>query len=208
MDPIIVLLLTIIGVVVLAWVMQGVRLYRVCRGELYTDIYGSFFAYFYRYVILRNCSESGFLKSKIGFHRIVYSTITKEDAGKTKFCMIFYNKGVMVLCYDRATGEFLGSPASKNWNVIRTGADGKQHTYRHPNPTADLKAYLNRLASVLPGAHIEARLAFHNKADFSKLRTDVKPIHFKDIPDALAEVQAPFLPDEEVKAMYDKLIQA
>lgn len=206
MDPVIVLLLTIVGVVVLAWIMQGVRLYRVCKGELYSDVYGSFFAYFYRYVVLRNCSESGYLKSKIGFHRIVYSTISKEDGGKAKFCMIFYSKGIMVLCYDRATGQFLGNASGKNWNVIRVDKEGVQHTFRHANPTPDLRAYLNRIVAVFPDAHIEARLAFHNEADFSKLHTDVKPIHFKDIPDELSGVQGPFLPDQEVKAMYDKLI--
>ena len=57
------LLLTILGVMLLAWLLQGIRLYRNCRGDIYNDIYGSFPAYFYRYVVLRNCSESGYLKA-------------------------------------------------------------------------------------------------------------------------------------------------
>lgn len=207
MDPVVILLCTIVAVVALAWLMQGVRLHKICKGDIYADIYGSFFAYFYRYVVLRNCSESGYLRSRIGAHRIVYSTITKEDGSKTKFCMIFYNKGIMVLCYDRATGEFLGNAAGKNWNVIRTERDGAQHTYRHPNPTADMKAYLNRVAGLFPDVHIEARLAFHNDADFSKLKLDIKPIHFGDVVDELNGVKADFLPDEEVRAMHDKLIR-
>ncbi len=208
MDPIVILILTIVAVVALAWLMQGIRLYKNCKGDIYSDLYGSFFAYFYRFVVLRNCSESGHLRSKIGTHRIVYSTITKEGGGKTKLCMIFYNKGIMVLCYDRATGEFLGNASGKNWNVIRTEKDGQQHTYRHPNPTADLKAYLNRVVGVFPEAHIEARIAFSNDADFSKMKLDVKPIHFADIVDELTAVKAEFLSDEEIKAMHDKLIHA
>lgn len=207
MEPIVILLFTIVAVAALAWLMQGIRLYRSCKGDIYNDIYGSFFAYFYRYVVLRDCSESGYLRGKIGFHRIVYSTITKEDGGKTRFCMIFYNKGIMVLCYDRAAGEFLGSAAARNWNVIRADKDGARHTFRHPSPAADFRAYLNRIAGAFPGVHIEARLAFHNAADFSKLRADVKPIHFRDIPEELQGVAGDFVPDEEVERMYKKLVR-
>lgn len=207
MDPLMILLLTIVGMILFAWLLQGIRLHKNCKGDIYNDIYGSFLGYFYRYVVLRNCSESSYLKSKIGVHRIVYSSITKEGGGKSKFCVIFYNKGIMVISYDRATGRYLGSPAQKNWNVIRRGRDGKDHTYRHPNPTADTKAYAARIAKLFPGVHMECRVAFHNEADFSGLRTDIKPIHFKDLTDELIQVKADFVSDDEVIAMHNMLVK-
>lgn len=202
-----ILVVSIVGMVLFAWLLQGIRLHKNCKGDIYNDIYGSFLAYFYRYVILRNCSESGYLRSKIGVHRIVYSSITKEGGGKSKFCVIFYNKGIMVVSYDRATGQFLGSPAQKNWNVIRMGKDGKNHTYRHPNPTADTKAYVARIAKLFPKTHIECRIAFHNKADFSGLRSDIKPIHFSELADELVQVKADFVSDAEVIAMHNMLVK-
>lgn len=207
MDSITILLLTIVGVVVFAWLLQGIRLYRSCKGDIYNDIYGSFLAYFYRYVVLRNCSESGFLRGKIGTHRIVYSSLTKEDGSKSKFCVIFYNKGIAVVSYDRATGQFLGNPNQKNWNVIRADKAGKNHTYRHPNPTPDVKAYVARISSLFPGVHIEARIAFHNQADFSALRTDVTPIHFSQLAEELAQVKADFISDSEIIAMHNLLVK-
>lgn len=207
MDQMGMLLLTIVGVVLFFWIIQGLRLYRNCKGDLYSDLYGSFFAYFYRYVIIRDCSESGYLRSRIGTHKIVFSTISKEENKKTRFCVIFYHKGIMVLCYDRATGQFLGNASNKAWNVIRKDKNGAQHTYRHFNPTSDMKAYLKRLSDIFPEAHIEARLAFHNQADVSKLHSDYKTIHFSELEAELNGVQAEHVSDDEIKALYHKLIQ-
>lgn len=207
MEPIAILVITIVSVIAFAWLLQGIRLYKSCKGDIYNDIYGSFLAYFYRYVVLRNCSESGYLRGKIGVHRIVYSSLTKEGGGKSKFCVIFYNKGIMVVSYDRATGQYLGNPNQKNWNVIRPDKEGKNHTYRHPNPTADTKAYVARISKLFPGVHMEARIAFHNQADFSSLRTDIKPIHFSELADALTQVKADFVSDSEIIAMHNLLVK-
>ena len=206
MDPVMLLVLTIVGVILFAWLLQGIRLHKSCKGDIYNDIYGSFLAYFYRYVVLRNCSESGYFRSKLGVHRIVYSSLTKEG-GKSKFCVIFYNKGVMVVSFGRATGKYLGNPNQKNWNVIRPDKEGKNHTYRHPNPTADAKAYIARIAKLFPKVHIEARIAFHNAADFSELRSDIKCIHFSELADELAQVKADFVSDSEIIAMHNILVK-
>lgn len=207
MDPVMLLVLTIVGVILFAWLLQGIRLHKSCKGDIYNDIYGSFFAYFYRYVVLRNCSESGYFRSKLGVHRIVYSSLTKEGGGKSKFCVIFYNKGVMVVSFDRATGKYLGNPNQKNWNVIRPDKEGKNHTYRHPNPTADAKAYIARIAKLFPNVHIEARIAFHNSADFSDLRSDIKCIHFSELVEELVQVKADFVSDSEIIAMHNMLVK-
>lgn len=207
MDPVMLLVLTIVGMILFAWLLQGIRLHKSCKGDIYNDIYGSFLAYFYRYVVLRNCSESGYFRSKLGVHRIVYSSLTKEGGGKSKFCVIFYNKGVMVVSFDRATGKYLGNPNQKNWNVIRPDKEGKNHTYRHPNPTADAKAYIARIAKLFPNVHIEARIAFHNAADFSDLRSDIKCIHFSELVEELVQVKADFVSDSEIIAMHNMLVK-
>ena len=207
MDPVMLLVLTIVGVILFAWLLQGIRLHKSCKGDIYNDIYGSFLAYFYRYVVLRNCSESGYFRSKLGVHRIVYSSLTKEGGGKSKFCVIFYNKGVMVVSFDRATGKYLGNPNQKNWNVIRPDKEGKNHTYRHPNPTADAKAYIARIAKLFPNVHIEARIAFHDSADFSDLRSDIKCIHFSELVEELVQVKADFVSDSEIIAMHNMLVK-
>lgn len=207
MDNMILLLLTVLGVMILAWAFQAVRLHKSYKGDIYAALYGGFFPYFFRYVVFRDCSESGYLRSRIGPHRLVFSVINNEAQQRSRFCVIFYNKGIMVLCYDKATGEFWGSSKDDSWNVKRTGADGKQHIYRHFNPTQDMMAYLNRVAAAFPQVHTEARMAFSDHADLDHLRTDVKAIHFSQIEAELREVKADFLPDDEVKAMYRQLIQ-
>jgi len=201
------LLMTILGVMVLAWVFQGVRLRKSYKGDIYAALFGGFLPYFFRYVVLRDCSESGYLRSRIGTHRLVFSVINNDEQQRSRFCVIFYNKGIMVLCYDRSSGEFWGSAKDDSWNVKRTQADGKQHLYRHFNPTKDMIAYLNRVAAVFPEVHMEARMAFRDEADLTHLRSDIKAIHFSDIETELKDVKADFLSDDEIKAMYQQLIQ-
>lgn len=207
MEPMLVLLLTIVGVLLLAWGFRGIRLYRSYKGDIYAALYGGFLPYFYRYVIIRDCSVSSYLRGRIGFHRLVFSVVTGDDQSRTRFCIIFYNKGIMVLCYEKAPGEYRGNSSAKSWNVIRTGGDGKQHIFRRSNPSKDVKAYLSRITAVFPGVHVEARLAFCDDADISQLRSDIKAIHFSEMETELKNVQAEFLTDEEITAMYQKLIQ-
>ena len=205
-DKMALLLLVIVGVMVLAWIFQGVRLYRSYKGDIYGALFGGFLPYFYRYVVIRDCSESSYLRSRIGVHRLVFSRVSNQEKQQTRFCIIFYNKGIMVLCYDRATGVFRGKSTSQTWNVIRDDEEGKQRYYRHFNPIFDMKAYLERVASLYPEAHIEARLAFRDEADFSQLQSEIQPIHFSDIETELKGVQADFVSDDDVKAMYKKLL--
>lgn len=207
LDNMILLAVTILGVMVLAWVFQGIRLHKSYKGDIYASLYGSFLPYFFHYVVLRDCSESGYLRSQIGPHKLVFSVISTEGGQRVRFCVIFYNKGIMVLCYDRASGEFWGSSRDDSWNVKRKDAEGKQHIYRHYNPTRDMAAYLNRVATTFPEAHIEARIAFRDEADLSHLKSDIKTIHFSDIEQELKDVKADYLSEDEVKAMYKQLIQ-
>lgn len=207
MEPMLMLLLTIFGVLFLSWLFRGVRLYQSYKNDIYAALYGGFLPYFYRYVVIRDCSKSSYLQAQIGAHKIVFSVVSNEEKQRTKFCVIFYNKGIMVLCYDKLPGDYRGKPSSKSWNVIRTGEDGKQHIFRRPNPTNDVKAYLSRVAAVFPDVHMEVRLAFCDSADISQLRSDVKAIHFNEIEAELKDVRAEFLPDDEVYAMYQRLIQ-
>lgn len=206
MDKMLLLLLTILGVLVFSWIFQAVRLYKSSKGDIYSALYGSFLPYFYRYVVIRDCSESGYLRSRIGTHKIVFSVISGEEGQKAKFCVIFYARGIMVLCYDKATGEFRGSSSGKSWNVVRRDAQGKDHIFRHHNPTEDMKAYLRRLAQVFPEVHMEARLAFSDEADLSMLHTDIRTIHFGELEEELKGVQGDLLSDDEVRGLYKKLI--
>ena len=206
MNNMLIFLLSILAVLIFSWTFQGLRLYRSCKGDIYSTLYGGFIRYFYRYVILRDCSESGSLRALLGTHRIVFSTVNTEDKQRVRFCIIFYNQGIMVLCYDKMTGVFQGKASDKSWKVVRTDEDGKQHAYRYHNPIVEFKAYLSRIAELFPDEHIEARLALPDGCDFSQLSSDVKVIRFSGLESELTGVHAVHVSDEDIKAMYGKLM--
>ncbi len=206
-DKVTFLLLTILGVMVFAWALQGVRLYKSYRGDIYSALFGSFFPYFYKYVILRDCSESGYLRSQIGCHRLIFTMTNNDEGQKSRFCVVLYSHGIMVICYDRATGQFRGNTGGKTWNVIRTDKDGTRHAYRHPAPAADLRAYCSRMRDLYPGVHLEMLMAFCDAADISQLSGPIKAVHFKDLVDELKAVESGTISEDEIQAMYKKLIR-
>ena len=206
MNNMLIFLLSILVVLIFSWIFQGLRLYRSCKGDIYSTLYGGFIHYFYRYVVLRDCSESGFLHTLLGTHRIVFSTVNIENKQRVRFCVIFYNQGIMVLCYDRMTGVFQGKASDKSWKVLRVDEDGKQHVYRYHNPIGEFRGYLSRIAALFPDVPIEARLALPDGCDFSQLSSDVKVIRFGELENELTGVHAVHVSDEGIKAMYSKLM--
>lgn len=207
MSSLTMLLLVIVGTIALGWLVQGIRLYRSSKGDIYSELYGGFFTYFYRYVVLRNCSESSYLRSKIGQHRIVYSTLTRSDGVKIKICLILYNKGIYCACYDRAAGSFSGMSGQKIWVVSRADKQGVMHKYKHPNPTADVKSYASRLQKLFPNATITLRLAFSDKAELSALRTEITTVHFGEFLADMQSAAGSFISDEEILNMYSQLVK-
>lgn len=206
MEQVTMLVFAIVLAILVTWIIEGLRLYPSYKESIYPYLFGSFLPYFMKYAVFKDCSSSSFLKTKIGVHRMLFSAM--QEAGKTtgRFCTIFYNRGIMVFCYEKIGGEMLGKAKDHDWIVKRKDADGEMHSFRHPNPTPVFEAYLRRIAAAYPEAHIEARIAFDDDADFTNLKSDIALTHYKDILNEMVMVQSQIVDDVSVVADYQKLV--
>ncbi len=196
MDKVTMLVFTIVLALLVTWIIEAVRVYPMYRDEIYGSLFGSFLSFFFKFAVFKDCSKSGYLKTKIGTHRMIFSAIQENGKTADRFCTIFYNRGIMVICYQKINGELIGKAKDKDWIVKRKDKEGVVHSYRHPNPTTDFKAYLRRIVTAYPDAHIEARIAVDDEAVFDSLKFEIVIVHDKDIVNELIMVQAPLVNDE------------
>lgn len=205
MDNVSMLIFAIVLSLLVVWGIEASRLYKSYKGELYGTLFGGFLPYFFRYAVRKDCSESGFLKTRIGTHRMIFSAMKENGQTAARFCTILYNRGIMVYCYQKIEGELLGKPKDKDWIVRRTDSEGSAHSFRHPNPTVSFEAYLRRIASACPEVHLEARIAVDDLTVYDHLKSDIKLVHYKDIVDELIQVQSGILSDEQILKVYEEL---
>lgn len=206
MDNVTILVLAIVFALLVTWIIEAVRIYPIYRDDVYENLFGNFLSYFFKYAVFKDCSKSNYLKSKIGMHRMIFSAMQEDGKTKNRFCTIFYNRGIMVICQMKVNGQLLGKAKDKDWIVKRKDKDGTVHSFRHLNPSEDFKAYLRRVVAVYPQAHIEARISLDDSTDFSSVKSDIKLVHNTDIVNEMIMVQAPIISDEQIVEDYQKLV--
>ena len=113
MDNMMILVGTIIAVALLALIIRAFRIYPEYKKGIYPALYGHFLWYAWEVLVLQDASVSPYLTKEIGKSYITFSRFQENGQVKAKFCTIFYNKGIMVVSYDRATGQYLGNPAGE-----------------------------------------------------------------------------------------------
>jgi hypothetical protein len=204
MNGLTVFLLTILAFILIGWTFQAVRLIPEYKTGIYRELYGSFLAFFWRTCIRQDASESGYLKREIGTSRILFSKFDQNGKTMARFCTILYQKGIFVICYQATTGAIRGGHKDKDWVVTKKDKNGESRSFRHPNPTKYLEAYLRRIASIFPDRHLETRISFPDALDFSALKSDIALVHNSDLIEEMKNVKGEFISDEEVKADFQK----
>jgi hypothetical protein len=205
MDKVTMLVFAIVLALLVTWIIEATRVYPMYRDEIYGSLFGNFLSYFFKYAVFKDCSKSGYLKTKIGTHRMIFSAMQENGKTTNRFCTIFYNRGIMVICYQKIDGELIGKAKDKDWIVKRKDKEGTMHSYRHQNPTEDFKAYLRRIVTAYPDVHVEARIAVDDTAVYDSLKSEIVIVHNKDIVNELIMVQAPLVSDEQIVSDYQKL---
>lgn len=206
MENVTMLVFAIVLAMLVAWLIESYRVYPMYKGNIYPYLFGSYLPYFFKYAVFKDCSSSGYLKSKIGMHRMIFSAMQEDGKTTGRFCTIFYNRGIMVFCYEKIEGELLGKAKDNDWIVKRKEKDGQMHSFRHPNPTESFKAYLRRIAMVYPDTHIEARLVVDDETVYDNLKSEIVMIHDKDMVNELVKVQSDIVEDDAILANYQKLV--
>lgn len=199
MNNVYMLFLVIIAFVLIGWIFQAIRLMPDYKTGIYRELYGSFPGYFWRTAIRQDASESSYLKHQIGTCRILFSKMDENGKTVARFCTIFYNRGIFVICYESTDGIVHGKARDKDWIVTRTDKDGNKRSFRHPSPVPSFEAYLRRIAALYPLRHMEARIAFRDETDISGLKCDIKVIHNEDLISEMNNVKAEYLSDQDIK---------
>lgn len=188
--------------VICIWIFAGIQLYPLYRNSINQELFGNFLSFFWCYYIRKDASQSGYLKTQIGYHKLLFGSLQQEGKSRVNYYVIFFQKGVLVFTFDKLKGFITGKVKDKFW-LVRSESN---KAYRYQNPNLNLEIYLRRIASVLPNTHIEVRIIFPDEVHFETLKSDITCIHASDLIGELKNVKAEFLSDEQILTNYHKLI--
>lgn len=183
------------------WIIAAIRLYPLYRNSIYQELFGNFISFFWHYYIRKDASQSGYLKTQIGYHKLLFSTLQQEGKPSINYYVLFYQKGVIVFTFDKLKGSIAGKAKDKYW-VVKSE---NNVSYKYQNPCLNLEIYLRRIANVLPDTHIEVRIIYPDEVIFETLKSDIACIHKSDLPGELKNIKAEFLTDEQILSNYHKL---
>lgn len=206
MNNLTLLLLFIVLFILVGWVVQAARLFPEYKNSPLGELFGGFLGYFWHAAIRQDASESFTLRREIGTSRLLYSKVDAKGHTVARICTVFYSRGIMVLAYLITEGTYRGRAKDGEWIVTRQ--EKKETSSRRIiNPTPYIQSYLLRLAKMYPDVHLETRLCFPDRADFSQLKSDIRCVHVGDVLSELKNVSAPSMSDQEILDCVAKTVE-
>lgn len=184
--------------------IRGIRLYLSYKGSIYTILFPSFFEYFYKYEIQKDCSKSSYLNTQIGTQRMMFS-IAKNDKGAVtqRFVTILYNKGIAVVAFLSPVGKVKARRNDKHWSVVPE----KGTEYRILSPEAAINEYRRRVEKLLPDLTVQTYIALGNKVDLGDIRSELPVLHYSELVHALKQAEQPYISESMILSEFAKLTQ-
>ena len=159
------------------------------KGSVYQQLFGSFLEYFWKYSVNQDLSQSGFLASELGTHRLLYNAYRDANGHDAcQFVTVVSTHGVASVCAVHTTGKVSGSDTGA-WHVER---DGARHTLA--SPLVYVRRQQKFVGKALGGAKPANVIVFDDGAELTGVSCSVPAIHaselvtwLKTLDDALSE---------------------
>ena len=194
-----VFLLSIITALLVVYGFKAYRLYPSYKHSIFPDLIPSFLEYFYRVTIRKDASTSSFLKSKIGTHRMTFTTLQNNDHKITsRFVILLYNKGIaLISCLD-PKGTVSGQANDKHWFIRR-----ENQTVKIANPKIESDKYAILVKKKYPDLPLTQYVAVGNDSDISKVKCDFIVCHNNEMIRHLLEASTPYVEDEKIIEIFN-----
>ena len=146
------------------------------RGTVYQQLFGSFLEYFWKYSINQDLSQSGYLASELGTHRLLYNAY--RDAGGNEACQfvtVISTRGVASICAVHTAGKVSGSDKGV-WHVER---DGAAHTL--PSPLVYVHRQQKFMGKALGMTKPAQVIVFDDGAELSGVKCELPVINASEL---------------------------
>ncbi len=182
--------------------IRAARLYKNYKGNIYPHLFSSFFEYFYRYEIMKDCSRSFHLSKEIGTHRLLFS-IAKNEKGEVAyhFVTVFYNKGIIVTDYLNLSGDVKSNKGDAYW-YVRNHKDNKE--YRIGSPEIAVNAYKRQIESLISNVETKAYVAVNDSVETGGLKSDVEIVRYSDFVTLLKNRPADYISERMILESFSK----
>lgn len=159
-----VFLVVMIGKAAMAWPSY--------RGSVYQQLFGSFLEYFWKYSVNQDLSQSGYLTSELGPHRLLYNAYRDANGREAnQFVTVITTRGVASVCAVHTTGAVSGGDTGA-WHVER---DGARHTLA--SPLVYVRRQQKFLGKALGGTKPANAIVFDDGADLTHVSCAYPVMH-------------------------------
>lgn len=190
---------SILAALLVIYGLKAYRLYPSYKKSIFPTLIPNFTEYFYRVEIRRDCSESSFLKDKIGPHKMTYATLQNNDHKVTsRFVILLYSKGIaLISCLD-PKGALSGQTNDKHWFIRR-----ENQTVKIANPKIESDKYAVLTKKKYPNLPLTQYVAVTDDSDISKVKTDFITCHNEDIIRVLLESSASYVDEATIMEAFN-----
>lgn len=155
---------------------KALRGYPAYKGSLSPQLFGSYAEFFWRAAVKEDLSESMWLREKIGFHRLAYSSaVDGKGRPVSSLTTVFSVRGHTVICVVEADGALSGGDDGA-WNVERGG-----RTVTLASPVVHLRRQQRFLGAFLKGVPVDYVIACGPCADYSGVSCSYPVMHIADV---------------------------
>lgn len=187
----VVFLVVMIGKAAMAWPSY--------KGTVYQQLFGSFLEYFWKYSVNQDLSQSGYLASELGTHRLLYNAYRDANGHEAcQFVTVVSTHGVASVCAVHTTGTVRGGDTGA-WHVER---DGAQHTLASPLVYA--RRQQKFLAKALGKDKPADVIVFDDGADLTHVSCACPVIHASELMSWLKDLDGS-LPEADVTKAFDAI---
>ena len=142
------------------------------RGSVYQQLFGSFLEYFWKYSVNQDLSQSGYLASELGPHRLLYNAYRDANGHEAnQFVTVVSTHGVASVCAVHTTGTVSGGDTGA-WHVER---DGAKRTLA--SPLVYVRRQQRFLGKALGGTKPANVIVFDDGADLANVSCSCPVIH-------------------------------
>lgn len=178
---------------------KAFQAYPLYKGSIYQQLFGSYAEYFWKCIVKEDASQSNWLCSQIGEHRLGYNSFfDKQGHQVAQFVTVFAKRGNTVICALSASGVVAGSDTG----VWQIECDGKLSVL--PSPMVYMRKQLSFLISFLEKSSVVPILAFPDESDIAGVTCSMHTINISQIIPFLKECDGCEFSHEQIENSFEK----
>lgn len=171
------------------------------KGTVYQRLFGSYLEYFWKYSVNQDLSQSGYLASELGSHRLLYNAYHDTDGREAcQFVTVVSTRGIVLVCVEHTTGKVIGSDKGP-WRV-----EYDDMTRTLASPLVYVRKQQKFISKAVGKMRATGIVVFDDGAELTDVTCNLPVIHANELLTFLKDLYVDaVLSEQEVEEIFEKI---